>query len=96
LLFGRDPICNLIAGFGREIYKSDAYIFFRFRYPHNLRGDFNPVLHVGQSKANLGEVVGYYERIGRSNGHARLTYIEDNATIDVVERGVRAGGKRGA
>jgi hypothetical protein len=29
--FGRDPICNLIAGVGGEINKSDASALFRFR-----------------------------------------------------------------
>ena len=43
-LFGRDPICNLIADLGAEIDKSDAHFFFRFRLPHDLRGDFDSLL----------------------------------------------------
>jgi len=45
--------------------------------------------------ANAWEVVIYYKGVGRGNGHARLTYIEDNAAIATAELDVRAGGRSG-
>ena len=52
-------------------------LFFRFRQPHNLRGDFDALPGAGQLKANAWEVVTYDKGVGCGNGHARLTYVED-------------------
>src|SRR5579859_617829 len=85
-----------MAGLGREINKSDACAFFRFRQPHNLRGGFDALPRAGQLKANAWEVVIYYKGVGCGNGHARLTYVEDNTAIGSAELDLRGRGRSGA
>jgi hypothetical protein len=75
----------LIAGFGGKINESDACAFFRLRQPDNLRGNFDALPGTGQLKANAWEEVIYNKGFGCGNGHARLTYIEDNAAIGTAE-----------
>src|SRR4029077_54840 len=59
-------------------------------------GDFDALARAGQLKANAWEAVIYYKGVGCGNGHARLTYIEDNTAIGFAELDVRAGRRRGA
>src|SRR5208283_3843982 len=96
-LFGRNPIANLIAGLGGYIYKPDACTFFRFREPHNLRGNLDARPRAGQLKSYAWEAaVIYYKGASRGNCHARRTYIEDHATIGTAEFDVRARGWSGS
>jgi hypothetical protein len=47
-------------------------------------------------EANAREVVIYYKGVGYGDGHACLTYIEDDAANGTAELDVGAGGRSGA
>src|ERR1700731_3144934 len=85
-----------MAGVGGEINKSDASAFFRFRKPHNLRGDFDALTGVGQRKTYAWEVFTHYREVSHSNGHSRLTYIQDKAAIGIAELDIRERSGSGA